>query len=66
MNPRHYLLLLPILALALVAMPGCNDKDGPVEKIGKEIDDALDARPNEGIKDAIENAADKVDKAVNY
>jgi hypothetical protein len=65
MNPRHYLLLLPIVAFALVATPGCNDNDGPVEKIGKEIDDALDARPNEGIKDAIENAADKVDRAVN-
>lgn len=36
------------------AIPSCEESKGPGEKIGEKIDDALDERPAEGIRDAVE------------
>lgn len=35
-------------------LPSCSEQKGPVEKVGEKIDDALDQRPAEGIRDAVE------------
>ncbi len=36
------------------AIPSCEESKGPGEKVGEKIDDALDARPAEKIRDAAE------------
>jgi hypothetical protein len=43
---KNILLLLPFALLTLAALPACRDK----------IDDALDQRPGEKIRDAVEDA----------
>ena len=59
---------LPLLALiigtsvASLTVPGCERKP---KTLGEKIDDALDARPNEKIKDAGEDAADAVKDAAH-
>ncbi len=40
-----------VLGLASVSC----EKKGPAAKIGDKIDDAMDARPAEGVRDAVEN-----------
>ncbi len=52
------LLLIPFALLTLVAVPSCREK-GPGAKIGDKIDDALDQRPAEGIRDAVEDVTNK-------
>lgn len=42
-----------VLGLASVSC----EKKGPAAKIGDKIDDAMDARPAEGIRDAVEDVA---------
>jgi len=64
MKSTLYLLLIPFAAFTLIALPSCNN-DGPGEKMAKEVDDALDARPNEKLKDAVENAGDNIKDATN-
>ena len=49
------LLLLPFALLTLAALPACREKTTG-EKIGDKIDDALDQRPGEKIRDAVEDA----------
>lgn len=48
------LLLLPFALFTLAALPGCREKTLG-EKVGDKIDDALDQRPSEKIRDAIED-----------
>lgn len=49
------LLLLPFALLTLSALPSCREKTTG-EKVGDKIDDALDQRPGEKIRDAVEDA----------
>lgn len=55
--------LIRILAVALAASSltlsavSCREK-GPAEKVGDKIDDALDARPGEPIRDAVEKVTE--------
>lgn len=49
------LLLLPFALLTLAALPSCREKTAG-EKVGDKIDDALDQRPGEKIRDAVEDA----------
>lgn len=49
------LLLLPFLLLTLAALPACRKKTTG-EKIGDKVDDVLDQRPGEKIRDAVEDA----------
>lgn len=37
------------------ALPSCSESKGPAGKIGEKVDDALDARPAEGVRDAVED-----------
>ncbi len=36
------------------AIPSCSESKGPVKKVGEKIDDALDQRPAEKVRDAAE------------
>jgi len=51
---KTYLLLLSFLLLNLAALPACRKKTTG-EKIGDKIDDVLDQRPGEKIRDAVED-----------
>lgn len=53
---RILLLTLSASAITLTAV-SCREK-GPAEKIGDKIDDALDARPGEPIRDAVEKVTE--------
>jgi len=53
-HPMKYLLLIPAAALCMTSC-GKNDKNS--------INDALDRRPNEQLRDAGENIGDSVDQA---
>lgn len=57
---RH---LLPLLVVALVALPGCAKKEEPIDKMRNAVDDALDRRPAERLRDAAEDARDAVKDA---
>lgn len=42
--------------LIAFAIPSCSESKGPVGKVGDKVDDALDQRPAEGVRDAVEEA----------
>ena len=48
-----------VMSALLVALAGCEKKEGPVEKAGKEVDKAT-----EQVGRKIENAGEKVQDAV--
>lgn len=50
-----------ILTLSALALASCEDRDTPKEK----INDALDRRPAEGLKDAGEEIKDEIKDATN-
>jgi hypothetical protein len=37
------------------ALPSCSESKGPAGKVGEKVDDALDQRPAEGVRDAVED-----------
>ena len=53
--------ILPFLSIALGSIAlvfssvSCKEEKGPAGKVGEKIDDALDARPAEGLRDAAED-----------
>ena len=51
--------LLAVCALAIAAGPGCEREEGPAEKAGKAIDEALESGEN-----AVEKAGKKIDEAI--
>lgn len=56
--------ILRLLAFAVVSgalslnSTGCTKKKGPAERIGSKVDDALDQRPGEKVRDAVEKAVE--------
>jgi hypothetical protein len=60
MRSKIFLLLsIAVLSLGLVTT-SCDNDDGPIEKMGESIDDAV-----EDAVDALEDAADDVEDAVD-
>lgn len=53
---RILLLTLSASAITLSSV-SCREK-GPAEKVGDKIDDALDARPGEPVRDAVEKVTE--------
>ncbi|HEY8991262.1 MAG TPA: hypothetical protein VIM46_04755 [Luteolibacter sp.] len=49
-------ILFPLFALSLGLTSVSCKKQGPAEKMGNKIDDALDQRPGEKVRDAVEDA----------
>ncbi len=54
---RILTLSLSAAALTLTAV-SCKEEKGPAGKIGDKIDDALDNRPAEGVRDAVEKVVE--------
>lgn len=56
-----------LLAFGLLASTGCVEKEGPAERAGKKIDNALDKAGDkiEKAGDKIEDAAEKVEKKID-
>lgn len=55
---------LLMIAVATVALGACGQKNESAgEKIGSAVDDALDQRPAEELRDAAEDAGDAVEDA---
>ena len=54
---RILTITLAASAIALTAV-SCKKDKGPAGKIGDKIDDALDARPAEGVRDAVEKVTE--------
>ncbi len=62
MKPQHAL-ICALLTLGL-GLTACEKKaDTPMEKLEENVKDGLDARPNEKLKDAGEDAADAIEQA---
>lgn len=57
----HHLL---ILASSLLILPAC-EKKSPTDDLKDSVNDALDRRPAEGVRDALEDAGDAVKDAAN-
>lgn len=55
-----YLYILMITA-ALVVLPACDQPKTGTEKAMDNVDDALDRRPGEKVRDAAEDASDKLE-----
>jgi hypothetical protein len=53
---------LLLVAAALVALPACEPRTNS-EKVENAVDDALDRRPGEKVRDAAEDAGDALKKA---
>lgn len=51
---RTFALIIMTAALPIAAT-SCKESKGPAGKLGDKIDDALDNRPAEGIRDAVED-----------
>lgn len=45
-------------AASLALIPACERKESPAPEVKEKIDDALDRRPNEGVRDAAEDVKD--------
>lgn len=58
----HHLSLL-LLTACLAALPGCAQKEAPLKRARDAVDDALDRRPAETLRDAAEDAAAAVEGA---
>ena len=51
-----------VLAATLLAVSGCGPKTTG-EKVGDKVDDALDQRPGEAVRDAAEETGDAISSA---
>jgi len=52
---------LLVIVATLFALSACDQPETTSEKVGDKIDDALDRRPGEEVRDVAEDAADKVE-----
>lgn len=60
---KTHLFVVAVAAACLtlsVGLSSCKREKSPGEKIGEKIDDALDQRPGEKVKDAAEDVGDAV------
>ena len=59
-----------IMSACFFALPGCQRQEGPMEKAGKEVDQAVDniappkAGPAEQVGQAVDNAAEKTGQQI--
>ena len=54
---RILTLTLAASAFAMTAV-SCKEEKGPAGRIGDKVDDALDNRPAEGVRDAVEKVTE--------
>ncbi|MFA7061286.1 MAG: hypothetical protein WC156_10755 [Pedobacter sp.] len=51
-----------ILGILIVAVTGCEKKEGPMERTGREMDKAVD-KTGQQINKAVEKTGEKIEKA---
>ena len=51
------------LVLAVLALAGCDDNKGPMQKAGEKVDNAAE-KTGDAVKDAAEKVGDAVDNTV--
>lgn len=54
---------LPFILACALALSACERKPTPSETVKDKINDALDRRPAEGVRDAVEDVGDAVKEA---
>ncbi len=59
---RPYYLFILIIAATVLILPACEKQTG-TEKVMNKVDDALDRRPGEKIRDAAEDMGHEIDDA---
>jgi len=62
-NMKPYYLLILIIGATLLTLPACDNKQTGSEKVMNKVDDALDRRPGEKIRDAAEDVGHEFDDA---
>lgn len=55
--------LIPLTFACAFALTACDRNPAPTETVKDKIDDALDRRPAEGVRDAAEDLGDAVEDA---
>ncbi len=48
-------LILLAITLGSTALTSCSEEKGPATKLGDKVDDALDRRPGEKVRDVVED-----------
>ena len=54
MKLAHILTIAVVASTFTFTVVSCKEEKGPAAKVGDKIDDALDNRPAEGIRDKVE------------
>lgn len=60
---KSYYLLILIIGATFLTLPACDSKQTGSEKVMNKVDDALDRRPGEKIRDAAEEVGHELDDA---
>ncbi len=60
---KPYYLLILIITATILMLPACDQTQTGSEKVMNKVDDALDQRPGEKIRDAAEDAGDNLEDA---
>jgi len=60
---KPYYLLILIITVTILMLPACDQIQTGSEKVMNEVDDALDRRPGEKVRDAAEDAGDDLEDA---
>ncbi len=63
MKMKTYYLLILIIGATFLTLSACDNKQTGSEKVMNKVDDALDRRPGEKIRDAAEDAGHELDDA---
>lgn len=61
MKMKLYYLYILMIATTIVVLPACDQPQTGSEKITDNVDDALDRRSGEKVRDAAEDASDKLE-----
>ncbi len=60
---KPYYLLILIITATFLALSACDNKQTGSEKVMNKVDDALDRRPGEKVRDAAEEVVQEIDDA---
>jgi len=60
---KPYYLLMLIITATILMLPACDQTQTGSEKVMNKVDDALDRRPGEKVRDAAEDAGDDLEDA---
>lgn len=59
---KQYLYALIFTGLISTNLIGCSAEEGPAERAGKKVDEAVE-QTNEKVEDAVDEASDKIEEA---